>query len=168
MLGLTLDTKTILIAAGVALAVLLGVGAFLYHEGTTAALRADLEKARKANAQAAERNLNLETLVRESAAEVEAANRAAKAARDQAARNDCVAKSFDRARARNRKALADATGDAKSIDLGNAAPTLAATPFDAGPLWARINELFGLCGVETCPVAGGGASAPGLPEAATP
>lgn len=166
MLGFTLDTKMILIAGAILIAVGLVVGAYAYHEATTAALRADLDKLRTANAAATERNGKLETLVRESSAEVEAANRAAEAARRQAERNACVSAAFDKARTSNRKAMNNAQNAPGSTIAPQAYGCEAY--LDTRPLWGRLNELFGVCDACSSSAPDRSACAPGLPATAAP
>jgi hypothetical protein len=159
MIGLQIDPKLILVALAVLLAVGIGVGSVAYHEATTASLRADVEAARKASAQAATRAADLEIQVRQSAAEVAAANRATEAARRQAATTGQIQKRTDRMRAKNREVIHEASiSYPQSFD----APTI-----DRPVLWRRINQLFGVCSQDAA-AAGGGAGSTGLHGADAP
>lgn len=140
MLGLNIDIKLILIAAAVALVVALCVGAFMYHEGTVASLRRDLDKERQAKILAVERGEKLDILVRQSSAEVAAANRAAEEAKKQAVCIGQIQRAADRARTTNREVVHEAAkiqSEAQSLDA----------LFDAdrrarGLLFRRANDLF--------------------------
>lgn len=165
MIGLQMDPKQILIAAGILLAVGLGVGAVLWHDAEVRSLRADLEAARAASAQAAERNSQLEIQVRQSAAEVAAANQATAAARAQADCSGQIRRSATRERAKNREVIHAAT------ERIAAAPDLAASVkaenSARADYWRRANELF-LRQPPPCTAADGGASAPAVPAPTAP
>lgn len=140
MFSLNLDTKLI-VAAAFGLLILAAVaGAAIYHETQVGRLRAELEKERASKRDALARGLQLETLVRESAAEVEAAKRAAAAAQRQAQCTGQIGRAFDRARAQNREVVHEARA------IKNAAPNLDASREAADSAralyWARIDALF--------------------------
>ena len=167
MLNLNLDTKLIVVAVFGLLVLAAVAGAAIYHETTIGRLRGELEKERAGRREALVRGEQLEGLVRESAAEVEAAKRAAAVAQKQAKCTGLIGRAFDRARKENREVVHEvrnAENTAPNLDASLASAAAARALY-----WARVNALFlrrPVCGAPADREPGPGglcaADAPGL------
>ena len=166
MFGLFGEYKAIVIVSLLVLCVVACIGALIYHEATTATLRADAKKARAALTVSQGRIKELDTALAMANVQIEAANANAALAQEQAAKMGELQNELAIERAKNRRAINEyrQPHSSQACQSVSVAPVALSCEIDpalaSAAVLARFNDLFcgatgELCDVPEVPDCGG-------------